>query len=65
IRTGRKALNSDRICAPGELEAETDRRYRLEGIPLNEATLEGISRSAEEVGVDASAIRGESPVETR
>jgi L-2-hydroxycarboxylate dehydrogenase (NAD+) len=63
IRNGRKAPSVDRIYAPGELEAETNRRYRREGIPLNEATLGGISRSAEEVGVDASAIQGESPVE--
>lgn len=65
IRNGRKAPNVDCIYAPGGLEAETDRQYRKEGIPLNEATLEGISRSAGELGVDASGIRGESPVEMR
>ncbi|MCI0623178.1 MAG: Ldh family oxidoreductase [Acidobacteria bacterium] len=65
IRNGRKAPNLDRIYAPGGLEAETERRYRREGIPLNGATLEGISRSAEALGVDGSAIRGESPVEMR
>jgi len=63
IRNGRKAPSTDCIYAPGGLEADTERHYRREGIPLNEATLEGISRSAEELGVDASAIRGESPVE--
>ena len=63
IRNGRKAPNAERIYAPGGFEAETERHYRLEGIPLNEATLEGISRSADELGVDASLIRGESPVQ--
>lgn len=65
IRNGRKAPNADRIYAPGGLEAETERHYRRDGIPLNDATLEGIARSAEGLGVDASAIRGESPVEMR
>jgi LDH2 family malate/lactate/ureidoglycolate dehydrogenase len=63
IRNGRKAPNTDRIYAPGGLEAETERHYRREGIPLNDATLEGIGRAAVGLGVDASAIRGESPVE--
>jgi len=62
IRNGRTAPNKNRIYAPGGLEAETARRYRREGIPLNKATLRGLSRSAEELGVDASAIRGESGV---
>jgi L-2-hydroxycarboxylate dehydrogenase (NAD+) len=65
IRNGRKAPKTDRIYAPGGLEAETERHYRQEGIPLNEATLEGISRSAEELGVDASEIRGDSAVPRR
>jgi LDH2 family malate/lactate/ureidoglycolate dehydrogenase len=57
IREGRRASNVGRIYAPGELEAETERRNRLEGIPLNTATLEGVSRAAEELGVDAQVIR--------
>src|SRR5262245_27425824 len=61
IRNGRKAPGITRIYAPGELEAETERRYRLEGIPLNEATLKGIQDSAAEVGVDASGIVFELP----
>ena len=56
IRNSRKAPGASRICAPGELEAETERRYRLEGIPLNEATLKGIQDSADEVGVAALNI---------
>ena len=34
IRESKKAPGCDRIYAPGELEAETERRYREEGIPL-------------------------------
>jgi LDH2 family malate/lactate/ureidoglycolate dehydrogenase len=65
IRNGRKATNVSRIYAPGELEAENDRHYRREGIPLNDATLAGIRRSAEEMGVDTSGIQGASPMETQ
>jgi L-2-hydroxycarboxylate dehydrogenase (NAD+) len=59
IRNGRKAPGITRIYAPGELEAETERRYRREGIPLNEVTLRGIQHSAAEAGMDASALRGQ------
>jgi LDH2 family malate/lactate/ureidoglycolate dehydrogenase len=59
IRSGRKAPGVDRIYPPGGLEAETERNYRKEGIPLNDATLEDLYRSAEELGLDPSSIRGE------
>jgi LDH2 family malate/lactate/ureidoglycolate dehydrogenase len=57
IRNGRKATGFDRIYSPGELEAETEIKYRKEGIPLNEDTLKGIITAAEQLGVDASPIR--------
>lgn len=57
IRNGRKAPGFDRIYSPGELEAETEIKYRKEGIPLNEDTLKGIITTAEQLGVDASPIR--------
>ncbi len=57
IRHGRKAPGFDRIYSPGELEAETEIKYRKEGIPLNEDTLKGIITAAEQLGVDASLIR--------
>jgi ureidoglycolate dehydrogenase (NAD+) len=57
IRNGRKAPGFDRIYSPGELEAETEIKYRKEGIPLNEDTLKGIITAAEQLGVDASSIR--------
>jgi LDH2 family malate/lactate/ureidoglycolate dehydrogenase len=59
IRGSKKAPGCDRIYSPGELEAETERRYRKEGIPLNSATLDGISQTAHELGIDASSLGGE------
>lgn len=56
IRRSRHAPGVDRIYAPGELEAETERRYRREGIPLNAATLEDIRRTALDLGADPSPI---------
>jgi L-2-hydroxycarboxylate dehydrogenase (NAD+) len=59
IRGSKKAPGCDRIYAPGELEAETEICYRKEGIPLNSATLDGISQTAHELGIDASPLQGE------
>jgi LDH2 family malate/lactate/ureidoglycolate dehydrogenase len=53
IRHSRRAPNVDRIYLPGELEAETERRYRREGIPLNEVTVTDIASAASELGVSA------------
>jgi LDH2 family malate/lactate/ureidoglycolate dehydrogenase len=51
IRQSRRAAGVARIYLPGELEAETERRYRQEGIPLNDLTLAGIGSAAAELGV--------------
>ncbi len=56
IREGRRAPGVDRIYAPGGLEAENERRYRREGIPLNAATLEDIRQTALNLGADPSPI---------
>ena len=58
IRESKKVPGCERIYAPGELEAETERRYRQDGIPLNSVTLEGIRQSARELGIDASSLQG-------
>ena len=58
IRGSKKAPGCERIYAPGELEAETERRYRQDGIPLNSVTLEGIRQSARELGIDPSSLQG-------
>jgi len=57
IHTSRRAPGVARIYSPGELEAETEKRYRKEGIPLNDITLAGIAKVAEQLGVDASPVR--------
>jgi len=43
IRNSRPADASAALYAPGGLEAETEARYRREGIPLNEETLSGLA----------------------
>ncbi len=56
LRACRRAPGVERVYAPGELEAETEARYRADGIPLTAATLEGVIAAARELGVDASAL---------
>ena len=56
VHASRHAPGVDRVYAPGELEWLTEERYRRAGIPLNEATLAGISEAARSVGVDAAAL---------
>lgn len=43
IRTSRPATGHGRCYAPGELEHETETRYRETGIPLNAETLAGLT----------------------
>ncbi len=42
LRTSRRAEGVERLYSPGELELETERRYRIEGIPLSAATWAGL-----------------------
>lgn len=51
IHQSRRMPGVDRIYVPAEIEAETEARYRREGIPLNEATLDGIRQTATRLGV--------------
>jgi LDH2 family malate/lactate/ureidoglycolate dehydrogenase len=44
------------VYAPGEMEAETERRYRKEGIPLNAETLRGLRAMAAQVGVEVCGV---------
>lgn len=55
LHSARRAPGVERIYAPGELEFETEARYRAEGIPLNDLTLRDISAAAAAVGVDSGA----------
>jgi LDH2 family malate/lactate/ureidoglycolate dehydrogenase len=43
IRNCRPAAGFERCYAPGELEYETERRYRVDGIPLSAETLAGLA----------------------
>jgi LDH2 family malate/lactate/ureidoglycolate dehydrogenase len=49
IRTGRRAPGVERLYAPGGLEAELEHEYRRAGIPLNDATLDGLRSVAREL----------------
>jgi LDH2 family malate/lactate/ureidoglycolate dehydrogenase len=51
LRSSRLAPGFERVYAPGGLEAETAARYQAEGIPLNNATLQGLAHTASRVGV--------------
>ena len=56
IRNSRQAPGVDRIFPPGHLEADTEQRYRRDGIPLNSATVHGVNQAAAQGGVDELAI---------
>jgi LDH2 family malate/lactate/ureidoglycolate dehydrogenase len=56
IRSSRPAPGAERVYSPGELEAETERQYRADGIPLNTETLRGIHTMATRVGVEVPGI---------
>jgi LDH2 family malate/lactate/ureidoglycolate dehydrogenase len=53
IRASRLAPGFDQVFSPGELEAVTERRYRIEGIPLNPNTVDDLIACATSLGVDA------------
>ena len=44
IRESGLAPGCDKVYAPGELEASTERRHAQEGIPLNDETVDGLLR---------------------
>ncbi len=54
IHESGRAESVDRIYVPGEIEAETERRYRLDGIPLSAASLGALADTAKRLGVDVS-----------
>ena len=55
-RSTRLAVGVRRVFVPGEMEAELEARQRRDGVPLNEATVQGIREVAAQLGVDASAL---------
>ncbi len=56
VHDSRRAPGVERLFVPGELEAETERLYRRDGIPLNDETLSAITGAAADLGVDAGAL---------
>lgn len=50
IRGSRRAPGVERVYSPGEIEQETEARYRAEGIPLATATLDDLIATAGLVG---------------
>ncbi|HVB96746.1 MAG TPA: Ldh family oxidoreductase [Chloroflexota bacterium] len=56
IHECRRAPGVDRIFAPGEREALTEIAYARDGIPLTEATLRDLRRTASELGLATDAI---------
>jgi LDH2 family malate/lactate/ureidoglycolate dehydrogenase len=56
-RSTRLAAGVKRVFVPGELETELERRQRADGVPLNEATVQGIRDVAARLGVDAAALQ--------
>ena len=51
IRTGRRVEGVDNLYAPGGLETDLEASYRRDGIPLNDATLDGLRKVARELDI--------------
>jgi LDH2 family malate/lactate/ureidoglycolate dehydrogenase len=51
IQTSRRRAGVERLYPPGLLEAELQRHYTSEGIPLNDETIAGIEQAAAGLGV--------------
>ncbi len=56
VHASSSAPGVDRPYVAGELEAETAARYVTNGIPLNDATLAGLTRTAEALGADVYVL---------
>jgi L-2-hydroxycarboxylate dehydrogenase (NAD+) len=56
FRNSRPMAGFDRVYLPGELAIETERRFRAEGIPVSDITIEALSRVADRLGVDADCL---------
>jgi LDH2 family malate/lactate/ureidoglycolate dehydrogenase len=53
ITASRRRPGIERLYPPGRLEAELEKRYATEGIPLNAETLAGIDKAARSLGIEA------------
>jgi LDH2 family malate/lactate/ureidoglycolate dehydrogenase len=57
IETSPSAPGIDRLYAPGGLEAQTERAYRRNGIPLNDITFAALEEVAGRFGIPAAGLR--------
>ncbi len=51
VHESRRAVGTERLYVPGEMEADLERRFSAEGIPLNEQCLADIAAVAQARGV--------------
>jgi LDH2 family malate/lactate/ureidoglycolate dehydrogenase len=56
IKASRPAPGVDHVWLPGERAAETEARYRADGVPLTDATRAALTATAQQVGADASIL---------
>ncbi len=56
IRDSQRAEGTEKIYAPGGLEAETEQRHRRVGIPLNAITIQGLVECAAAFGIDPGVL---------
>jgi LDH2 family malate/lactate/ureidoglycolate dehydrogenase len=56
IQDSRRRQGTERLYPPGHLEHEFERRYAVEGIPLNDATIAGIRNAGHKVGIVAELL---------
>jgi LDH2 family malate/lactate/ureidoglycolate dehydrogenase len=59
IQSSRRRQGIDRLYPPGLLEAEFERRYENEGIPLNDETIDGMRSAARRVGITVNLFQHE------
>ena len=56
IQTSQRRKGVERLYPPGLLEAEFERRYAREGIPLNDETITGIEEAARRLGLKGPVL---------
>jgi LDH2 family malate/lactate/ureidoglycolate dehydrogenase len=56
IQNSRRREGVDRLFAPGGMEAMIQAQYKVEGIPLNANTIEGLRLAADQVGADTGFL---------
>jgi LDH2 family malate/lactate/ureidoglycolate dehydrogenase len=55
LRAVQPAEGFERVIVPGELEADRERRYKREGVPIREEDWEGVIKIASRLGVEPAS----------